>query len=273
MNERVAQDPRDTAKRDTDRSLAKRVRALERQLETMTARLASAQPAPSAGPPVGPEPARLSDAQVDQALARVAELAGALRDQPAAPWDAREAVLVRAVLRDLALVVGHLQQQAGDSDRLVAAAQDGRTAITVDPAALRMLEQYEWPGNVRELENLCRRAVTLCTGATVTPALIAPWLTQTVERDAASLGLREGHLLEDMERKLIIQTLERFNGHREKSARALGMGVRTLTMKLKKWREERASEWNASATISSRSAPMTTTTGSFNTAEAEVVRA
>ncbi len=43
-----------------------------------------------------------------------------------------------------------------------------------------------------------------------------------------------------MERQLIERTLSRFNGHRVKTAKALGMGVRTLGMKLKQWREEAA---------------------------------
>lgn len=50
--------------------------------------------------------------------------------------------------------------------------------------------------------------------------------------------LRDGRMLEDMERQLIERTLTRFSGHRAKSAKALGMGVRTLGMKLKQWREE-----------------------------------
>ncbi len=41
-----------------------------------------------------------------------------------------------------------------------------------------------------------------------------------------------------MERQLIERTLVQFNGHREKTAKTLGMGVRTLGMKLKKWQEE-----------------------------------
>ena len=45
-------------------------------------------------------------------------------------------------------------------------------------------------------------------------------------------------MLEDVERSLIERTLSRFNGHRAKTAKALGMGVRTLGMKLKQWREE-----------------------------------
>ncbi len=44
--------------------------------------------------------------------------------------------------------------------------------------------------------------------------------------------------LADLERDTIVATLERFNGHRQKTAKALGIGVRTLGLKLKKWKEE-----------------------------------
>ena len=46
-------------------------------------------------------------------------------------------------------------------------------------------------------------------------------------------------LLSDIEREVIVETLERFNGHRQKTARALGIGVRTLGLKLKKWKEQK----------------------------------
>jgi len=45
--------------------------------------------------------------------------------------------------------------------------------------------------------------------------------------------------LEDIERETIVQTLNRFNGHRQKTAHVLGIGVRTLGLKLKKWKEQR----------------------------------
>jgi len=44
--------------------------------------------------------------------------------------------------------------------------------------------------------------------------------------------------LEELERDAIVRTLERFGGHRQKSAKSLGIGVRTLGLKLKKWKEE-----------------------------------
>jgi DNA-binding NtrC family response regulator len=45
--------------------------------------------------------------------------------------------------------------------------------------------------------------------------------------------------LEDLEREAIVFALRRFNGHRQKTAAALGIGVRTLGLKLKKWKQER----------------------------------
>lgn len=122
-----------------------------------------------------------------------------------------------------------------------AARQRGVAPLQVDPAALRLLMEYSWPGNVRELENLSERAVTLSESELMSVDLIEPWLQGATQSVAGVGSLREGKMLQDMERRLIEQTLSRFNGHRAKSAKALGMGVRTLGMKLKLWREEEQS--------------------------------
>ncbi len=47
----------------------------------------------------------------------------------------------------------------------------------------------------------------------------------------------DGRPLDDIERDAIVQTLVRFGGHRQRTAQALGIGVRTLGLKLKKWKE------------------------------------
>ncbi len=142
--------------------------------------------------------------------------------------------------------VSPLRERAEDIPELVehflagAATHDGRTPLKVAPETMRLLQDYAWPGNVRELENLCRRASTLCPGDVLTPELIRPWLSEHAGGNDELGGLRDGRMLADMERRLIERTLARHHGHRAKSARALGMGVRTLGMKLKQWREEDA---------------------------------
>ncbi len=130
-------------------------------------------------------------------------------------------------------------------------------ALEIAPAAMQLLTDYRWPGNVRELENLSRRAATLCVGKTVTADLIEPWLRGGSAGDERTLStqglgqLREGRMLEDMERHLIERTLAKNNGHRAKSAKALGMGVRTLSMKLKQWREENDAQGRPSVAVGS----------------------
>lgn len=154
-------------------------------------------------------------------------------------------------LNVLPVSVPALRQRADDIPELVshflrkAARCDGAAEPRVAPAVMRHLVDYAWPGNVRELENLCRRAVTLCTNGTMTAEHIDPWLSsrrRTTTGDDGFGSIRDGHLLEDIERQLIEKTLTRFNGHRADSAKALGMGVRTLSMKLKQWRDETARE-------------------------------
>jgi DNA-binding NtrC family response regulator len=119
-----------------------------------------------------------------------------------------------------------------------ATAREDVRPLTIAPDAMRLFERYDWPGNVRELENLCRRAATLAPSESVTAELVEPWLCSGGPSLEGLGPLREGRMLEDVERSLIERTLARFNGHRAKTAKALGMGVRTLGMKLKQWREE-----------------------------------
>lgn len=116
------------------------------------------------------------------------------------------------------------------------ARKSGRPPIALDPVALRLLEGYAWPGNVRELENLIERAWVLAGGDTIGPELIEPWLQSP--RPAEPFSSRPGCLLEDMEREMILKTLNQFNGHRAKTAKALGIGLRTLGLKLKRWQEQ-----------------------------------
>ncbi|MEW6199608.1 MAG: sigma-54 dependent transcriptional regulator [Planctomycetota bacterium] len=122
-----------------------------------------------------------------------------------------------------------------------AVGREGRDRPRFTPDAIQMLQDYAWPGNVRELENLCERVCVLEAGREVTAATVAPLLhgpLKTATATAQGLQYRDGQILMDAERDLILRTLERFAGHREKTARALGIGLRTLGLKLKKWREE-----------------------------------
>ncbi len=115
----------------------------------------------------------------------------------------------------------------------------GREMLTVADSAMELLQSHPWPGNVRELENIVTRAALLTIGHDLTPEQIRPWL---MENNHESISLQStgsvsvvGMRLEDMERQLIEQTLEHYEGHREKTATALGISVRTLSNKLRSY--------------------------------------
>jgi DNA-binding NtrC family response regulator len=112
----------------------------------------------------------------------------------------------------------------------------GREPCTLDAAARQLLSDYHWPGNVRELENIVTRASILLTGKIVTADELRRWLTAPPQLQSIKFNAESSDVsLEEMERKLIESTLDRFGGHRAKTAEALGIGLRTLSGKLRQY--------------------------------------
>lgn len=109
----------------------------------------------------------------------------------------------------------------------------GRPVPQLDDSAINLLMEHDWPGNVRELENLITRVCVLTTEDRVTAEHLRRWLPRTTTPRPVNIPV--GISLQDMERYLIEATLEKFDGHREKTAKALGIGVRTLTEKLRQY--------------------------------------
>jgi transcriptional regulator with PAS, ATPase and Fis domain len=104
---------------------------------------------------------------------------------------------------------------------------------------VRLLQRYDWPGNVRELQNIIERASVLETEpGVVRAATIQPWLRVRSAATTSAVTELSGKPLADIEKQVILSTLAQFKGHRIKTAGALGIGVRTLGMKIKKWKEE-----------------------------------
>lgn len=146
-----------------------------------------------------------------------------------------------------------------------------RSPCRLMPDAERLLCSYHWPGNVRELENLITRVSVLCptdkidtdqlrcwmqVGPSVArPAgpstTLAPSITSTpgcipfptkerfssqmVNENSAEKNVPVGTTLQETERALIEATLTHFDGHRAKTAEALGIGLRTLSGKLRQY--------------------------------------
>ncbi len=143
----------------------------------------------------------------------------------------------------LPLYVPPLRDRRGDVPELAdyflnrCAQRLQRDPCLLRPDAMELLVHHHWPGNVRELEHIVTRASVFYGGKSVTAEELRRWLIGGEESGASGThaGVPVGISLEEMERKLIEATLEHFGGHRAKTAQALGIGLRTLSGKLRQY--------------------------------------
>jgi DNA-binding NtrC family response regulator len=100
-------------------------------------------------------------------------------------------------------------------------------------AAARMIDQYQWPGNVRELKNAIERAMLLIDRDTLEPDDFT-----TLTRTVATAGFKlppEGVNLEDLERQLLTQALERAGGNQTQAAQLLGINRDQVRYRIEKF--------------------------------------
>lgn len=94
---------------------------------------------------------------------------------------------------------------------------------------------HDWPGNVRELQNAVGRAYVLA-GETIEPDDLPPGVVEGGPIDRSHLRLLVGLPLAEVERRAILATVEHLSGDKKAAARALGISLKTLYTKLKKYR-------------------------------------
>jgi two-component system response regulator AtoC len=107
--------------------------------------------------------------------------------------------------------------------------QDG-THKTLAPATAAILERCAWPGNVRELKNVVHRAFILAAEE-IGPSYLAPDLSglEPAEGEAPVFAVST---LAQAERRLILASVDHFEGDKRKAAAALGVSLRTLYNRL-----------------------------------------
>jgi DNA-binding NtrC family response regulator len=123
----------------------------------------------------------------------------------------------------------------------------------LSPAGEAMLLAHSWRGNVRELENTMHRAVLLCKGTELGPEAImltgqrgpastpearAVAAIETAKAQITDTAGLVGRTVADVERDLILETLNHCLGNRTHAANILGISIRTLRNKLKQYSEE-----------------------------------
>ena len=128
---------------------------------------------------------------------------------------------------DVGLIAEHFLREIGG--------REGR-AKRFDSEALIDLSAYHWPGNVRELRNVVYRSYVMATGSVIADACVpkTPGLAPSATR-ATTMTIRIGMPLAEIDRQVTLATLEHFDRHKEKTAAALGVSLKTLYNRLKEY--------------------------------------
>lgn len=145
----------------------------------------------------------------------------------------------------LALHIPSLRERPEDTSALIShylthyTRRNARTVRGITPEAIRLLQNYSWPGNVRELAAEIERLVLYTDeGAYIDVQHVHPRIRPegvTFDEATGEAGANLDGMLEDFERRVITETLRRYDYNVARAATALGLGSRqTLYKKLKR---------------------------------------
>ena len=118
-------------------------------------------------------------------------------------------------------------------------AKHGAAAVHFDAAATDALLKYHWPGNVRELENLVERTLILRTGDTLTRADLPAKVLGNESGHSSQKLINlpdDGYPLEELEREIVIEALERSGWNQTAAARFLRIPRHVLLYRMEKYK-------------------------------------
>lgn len=110
--------------------------------------------------------------------------------------------------------------------------KNGRARLSVAREVMNKLLEYDWPGNVRELENVVERAAVLCRSSTLTLDDLPESVAKADAPAPATLDFSIGTPLEEVERRMIRETLKHTSGDKRLAAQLLGISTRTIYRKI-----------------------------------------
>jgi transcriptional regulator with PAS, ATPase and Fis domain len=131
---------------------------------------------------------------------------------------------------DIALLAGHFIEKYSLANQ--------KTISGIDDVAMKMLRNYSWKGNIRELENTMERAVLISGGGLILPEHLLLDSAKNEVESGVGFPVKAGYTVREMEKELIIRTLEDVNDNRTHAAEILGISIRTLRNKLQEYRQE-----------------------------------
>jgi DNA-binding NtrC family response regulator len=110
--------------------------------------------------------------------------------------------------------------------------KNGRSRLEVGREAMAKLLDYSWPGNVRELENVIERAAVLCRSDSIAVDDLPDAVAQATAPLPSALSFSIGTTLEEIESRMIRETLKHTGGDKSLAAQLLGISTRTIYRKL-----------------------------------------
>ena len=136
------------------------------------------------------------------------------------------------------MTIPPLRERVEDIDELAeffvreASAEIGTDKKVISEAAMNILRGYDWPGNVRQLRNCVRTMTVMNEDGVLEVGDIPP----DIHRPRQLAGTATpGGTLDEMEKQAIVNALAKTQGNREKAAKILGIGERTLYRKIKEY--------------------------------------
>lgn len=147
-------------------------------------------------------------------------------------------------IKGVSVTLPKLAQRSEDIPELVqyfikeAVDEIGSNVKGITDTALTILSNHSWPGNIRQLRNCVRTMVVMCDREKIDVQDLPPEIHQ--RRPLLTAGARvDGDLggvpLNELEKQAIVDTLARTENNREKAAKILGIGERTLYRKIKEY--------------------------------------
>ena len=129
---------------------------------------------------------------------------------------------------DIPILVDHFLKRASDESHM--------QPPKLDRGVLRALMTYTWPGNVRELENKIKKVVALSDGKKVEPSALSPQLRQVAEEESLSeVGGSLKDVVENIEKRKIVEALDRTKGNKSRAAELLGLSRLGLRKKMERY--------------------------------------
>ena len=152
-------------------------------------------------------------------------------------------------LNVISIRIPPLRERRSDIQPLVSyfiskfASENDKDIEGISREAMDILLKYDYPGNVRELENAIHRAVVMARGNLITTDDLPIYIkTAKSESDLPVEKNSLDQMVENLERRLILEAIEQASGNQSKAAELLGIGERNLRYKLKKYGMKQSKE-------------------------------